>query len=134
METIILNELQENKKTPCVSIIISTHKKSNERTVDKLQLNKAIEKATELITFKYGTNGNGAGQVIENLKSITKQLDFVHNDIGLGFFVSPDFTKMVKFPFPVEEKIIVGESFEIRDALYLSEYLMDYYILSINET
>ncbi len=133
MATTVLEELQENKKTPCVSIIIPTHKKSLERTTDRLELNAAVEKAKTLLISKYGTNGNGSLEVLERLGTITTNVDYAHNDLGLGFFISPNFEKIIKFPFQVEEKIIVGDRFEIRDILYLSEYLMEYYLLSINE-
>jgi Bacterial archaeo-eukaryotic release factor family 3 len=40
---------------------------------------------------------------------------------------------MVKFPFPVKEKIIVGSRFEIRDLLIAEKYHTPYLVLSINE-
>jgi stalled ribosome rescue protein Dom34 len=47
-------------------------------------------------------------------------------------YVSPDISEIVKFPFEVEEKISVGNTFELRELLYLEETLMPYYVLTIN--
>lgn len=133
MESTILNELQKNTNEPCVSIILPTHRKSPERTQDELSMSSAVEKATQLLHFKYGKNGDKISRVIENLERMTQEIDYLHNDKGLGIFVSTEISRTVKFPFEVEEKIIVGENFEVRDMLYLSEYLMDYYVLVLSE-
>ena len=132
METTILKKLQNNKKTPCVSVIVPTHKKSSERTVDKLEVTKAINKAKELVFSKYGKKGTGEN-IINELNTLTSNIDYVHNNQGIGFFASEDVSCVVEFPFEVKEKITVGNTFEIRDVLYLEETMINYYVLLINE-
>jgi hypothetical protein len=40
---------------------------------------------------------------------------------------------LVQFPFPVEEKVMVGDSFEIRDLLYKQDYGLPYLALSVTK-
>lgn len=51
---------------------------------------------------------------------------------GLGIFVSTSQSAVIKFPFPVRQKITVGNSFETRDLLYLRQYSEPYYVLTIS--
>jgi hypothetical protein len=115
----------------CVSIIIPTHKLSHERQADKISLSKAIEKARKVLHDDFGIFQ--LNPILESLDELFKEVDFDHNEEGLGLFVSETNKLMVKFPFPVVEKIIIGNHFEIRDLLMAEKYNSPYFVLSINE-
>lgn len=132
MDTTILEELKGHIATPCVSVIIPTHKLSPERALDELHVNQVIKKAEELVLDKFGKNKIGE-EIILKLNELVSQIDFVHNDLGLGFYVSPEVSHLVRFPFAVKEKIIVGNSFEIRDIIYLEATLLEYCLFVMNE-
>jgi hypothetical protein len=132
MNTTLSSQLKGNKKVPCVSIIVPTHKKSPERRMDELTIEKAIAKAKTILLNKYGNNGT-VTDLTGKLETLVKDLDHVHNDKGIGLFASGDTSCVIKFPFEVKEKIVVGDSFEIRDVLYLEETMADYYVLLLNE-
>jgi hypothetical protein len=133
METTFSNELRNNKTIPCISIIVPTHRTSPERTVDPLEIKKAVENAKKLLGAKYGGNGVDTSKVLGLLDELTMNIDYLHNSEGIGLFVSPSISQIVKFPFPVKERIIIGDSFEIRDVLYLENSMRSFYVLSITE-
>lgn len=128
----VLEELKNNVSTPCVSVIIPSHKISSDRTVDELEVKKMLNKAKKLVFDTYGSK-NGGEEITNKLFNLAENIDYLHNDFGLGFFVSPNISHLVKFPFPVNEKVVVGNNFQIRDMIYLAETMINYYVLSINE-
>ncbi len=115
----------------CVSIILPTHKLSHERQVDRVSVSKAIEKAGILLKEKFGVYN--FEKITQTLNELFSEIDFDHNDEGLGLFVSESQRLMIKFPFPVVEKIIIGNRFEIRDLLIAEKYNTPYLMLHFNE-
>jgi Bacterial archaeo-eukaryotic release factor family 3 len=115
----------------CVSIIIPTHKLSPERQADKVSISRAIEKAGKMLKEKFGVYN--LEPVIQSMNDLYNEIDFDHNEEGLGLFVSETNRLMVKFPFPVVEKVIIGNHFEIRDLLIAEKYNTPYLVLHFNE-
>jgi hypothetical protein len=67
--------------------------------------------------------------VIQKLKSIIKELNFNTHKKSIAIYVSPVFQKVLYLDIQVEEKIIVDESFEIRDLVYSKKQLHKYLVL-----
>ena len=130
--TILLEDLKNNTTENCVSVIIPTHKLSPDRLIDKLEVEKTLKTTKDLLLKKFGKN-NGGEELIKKLEDLENSIDYVHNNLGIGFFVSDKVSRLVKFPFNVKEKIIIGNNFEIRDVIYLAETLIKYYVLLIND-
>ena len=129
----VLTELKNNKTTPCVSVILPVHSASHEHIIDEMEVDKIFAKAKDQIINIYGRE-NGEEKIFEKLDELSMEVDRTSNSVaGLGFFVSPDVSRVVKFPFPVKEKVVVGNNFEVRDILYMSDTMLDYYVLQINE-
>ncbi len=126
-----LVDLQKEKGKICASVIVPTHRLSPERRGDITELKKAIAKAADLLEYKYGNEN--IKPVISNLHELYESIDFTHNQDGLGLFASPDTRFLVKFPFPVEMKVMAGYNFEIRDMLYKINYGVPYYLLLLTE-
>jgi hypothetical protein len=126
-----LLDMQKEKGKICISIIVPTHRLSPERRVDKLEVERAINNAKESLQYRYPeSNINPLLQAIDDLY---ETIDFTHNSDGLGLYVSPNTKLAVQFPFPVEEKVMVGDNFELRDLLYKVNYANPYFVLLITE-
>ncbi len=123
----LLNE----KGNICISVIVPAHRLSPERRVDKLEVIRAIEKAGQLLQYKYSEKETEP--LIKTMDELYKTIDFTHNLDGLGLYVSPNIKLLVQFPFPVEEKVMAGSNFEIRDLLYKINYAIPYYVLVLTE-
>jgi hypothetical protein len=125
------NRIYDEKGNICVSIILPTHKLSHERQADKITIFKAIEKAGVLLREKFGIYH--IESILIALNDLYNEIDFDHNDEGIGLFVSETNRLMVRFPFPVTEKIIIGNHFEIRDLVIAEKYNTPYLVLNLNE-
>jgi hypothetical protein len=123
--------MQKEKGNICVSIIVPTHRLSPERRIDILEVKRAMEKAKELLRYKY--TEDQVNPLIQSMDAQYERIDFTHDPDGLGFYISPNITSSVKFPFPVEEKVMVGDNFELRDLLYKMNYAVPYFVVMLTE-
>lgn len=123
--------MQKEKGKICVSIIVPTHRLSPDRRVDKAEVERAITSAKELVDYKYSISDTT--HIKKALDDLFYNIDFSHNAEGLGLYVSNNIQLSARFKFPVEEKIMVGDNFEIRDLLYKIFYSKPYRVLLLTE-
>src|ERR1035437_6579963 len=123
--------MQKEKGKICISIIVPTHRLSPERRVDKLEVERALDNARQFLQFKYAEPN--IKPLLQALDELYQDIDFTHNSDGLGLYVSPNIKFSVQFPFPVDEKVMVGDNFELRDLLYKVNYANPYFVLLLTE-
>ncbi len=115
----------------CVSLVIPTHRTSPARRSDEFTAGKIIEFAKKELCGKYRTRGGEA--LAARVQELAEKIDFVHSSEGIGIFVSKNHARLVSFPFPVKKKLVIGDSFEVRDLVYRENFMADYYVLSLSE-
>jgi hypothetical protein len=123
--------LQNEKGNICISVISSTHRFSPERRTDQVRLEKVIQRAKDYLQNKY--SGKDINTYIQAIDELFRNIDFNNNAEGIGLFVSENIKKRVQFFFPVKEKVIIGNLFEIRDLLYEDYYKRPYMVLLLSE-
>ncbi|AXY74169.1 hypothetical protein D3H65_09360 [Paraflavitalea soli] len=123
--------LIEKKKGICISIIVPAHRFSPEKRSDKERLDKSIQRAIKHLLDNYPPEQ--VIPLIEAMDELYQQVDFTHTEAGIGLFVSPDIHQLVYFIYPVKEKMMIGESFDIRDLLYQDYYSRVYFVLMLSE-
>jgi hypothetical protein len=101
---------------PAVSIIIPFEPKMNLKEELKHSLKCARDKAELILKKDYNTELGMV--VIGKLDKLLKGLNFDSLKKSIAVYVSPVFEKVLYLDIAVEEKIIVDESFEIRDLVY----------------
>ena len=70
--------------------------------------------------------------ITEKLRGIIQKLDFNTHKKSIAIYVSPVFEKVLYLDIAVEEKIIIDESFEIRDLVYSKKQLHKYLVLLLS--
>jgi Bacterial archaeo-eukaryotic release factor family 3 len=126
-----LTELRLVKNEPCVSIIVPANSIPPEREQYPVEVDNAIRRASHILLGKYGEEK--VMYLLNKLKRVTAAIDYVNESGGLGIFLSKDVSKVMRFPFPVKEKVFVGDEFEIKDLLYTAKNLFVYYFLLISK-
>lgn len=121
-----LKMLRQEKGKTCISIIIPFQNLFPGQKTGKQHLDKAIEALSDQLKSNYPTE---ADALIESVADLYKQIDLEHEEGGLGLFVSENVSHYTWFPFSVIEKILIGNSFELRDLLYKQQYSIPYYVL-----
>ncbi|MCQ6961621.1 hypothetical protein [Mucilaginibacter aquariorum] len=70
--------------------------------------------------------------VMEKLHTLIDRLDIPPKKKGMAIYVSPLFEKILYLDNPVEEKLIVDESFEVRDLLYNAKQAIPFLLLILS--
>jgi hypothetical protein len=115
---------------PAVSIIMPLESKINLKNELNRSLKEAVDKVERELLQSYP--GEIANLVILKLRTIIKNLKFNTYKKSIAIYVSPLFEKVIHMNVTVEEKIIIDESFEIRDLLYNKKQLHKYIVLLLS--
>jgi hypothetical protein len=70
--------------------------------------------------------------IMRKLKELVENMEIPTNKKGLIIYVSPVFEKVLYLDIPVEEKLIVDESFEIRDLVYNAKQAVKFILLVLS--
>lgn len=112
---------------PSVSIIMPFDPKMNPKAEISHALKLAVDKVQREVSKNYP---NELGRlVIQKLRTLLSDLNFNTHKKSIAIYVSPVFEKVLYLDIAVEEKIIVDESFEIRDLVYSKKQLHKYLVL-----
>lgn len=134
MNTTMTPEIREIMEAvhyrPAVSIIMPFEPKMSLKT----ELSHALKMAADKVERELSDNyPNDMGKlVVQKLRKIIKNLNFNTYKKSIAIFVSPIFEKILYLDIAVEEKIIVDESFEIRDLVYSKKQLHKYLVLLVS--
>jgi hypothetical protein len=120
-----LKELIGHRQGLCASLILPVHDIASEKNVDRLEIDHAIEKLKTL----FSQMNKPDSEILKKIDELKEQAKQIKGENGLGIFASHDVAKLTTFPFDVKERIVVGDSFEIRDLVEKERYDRDYFVL-----
>lgn len=134
MKTIVNPEVREVFEAihyrPAVSIILPFEPKMNAKAELSHHLKFAIDQVDREIRANYPDDL--ANLVLQKLRRIVRELNFNTFKKSIAIYVSPVFEKVLYLDIPMEEKIMVDGSFEIRDILYAKKELHNYLLLVLS--
>jgi len=115
---------------PAISIILPFEPKMKSKT----ELIHSLKIATDSVEKDLMENypDEMSILVMRKLRAIINGLNFNSYKKSIAIYVSPVFEKVLYLDIPVEEKIIVDESFEIRDLVYCKKQLHKYLVLLLS--
>lgn len=115
---------------PAVSIIMPFEPKISLKTELDQRLKFAYDKVQRMLKQNYPPDK--AEPVLKKLSDIIAGLNFDKAKQSICIYVSPLVEKVYYLDVPVAEKIIVDESFEIRDLVYSRKELHEYLVLVLS--
>jgi len=122
--------LKEQTTQPCISIIIPFEPKMSQETELKHALKIATDKVKANLLQVY--EASAATAVIKKLQAVINDLNYNTHKKTLAIFVSPLIEKVYYLDIIVEEQIIIGESFEMRDLIYGKKQIHKYRLVVLN--
>jgi hypothetical protein len=126
-----LKELITEKNGACVSMIIPLDELPSHFKINEIVTKQAYEKLEEQLQASVDPD---TGEFLKNkLTSLKNQVSRNAGIKGIGIFLSEKISTIMTFPFEVKEKIIVSNSFEIRDMVQNEHYLKEYCVMSITK-
>ena len=126
----ILEVMETEHYRPAVSIIMPFEPKMSLKTELAQCLKTAADKVEQELVENYPDEIGTL--VMQKLRAIIKDLNYNTHKKSIAIYVSPVFEKVLYLDLTVEEKIIVDESFEIRDLVYSKKHLHKYLVLILS--
>ncbi len=126
----IVEVLESIPYRPAISVILPFEPKMKPKTELSYSLEMAAEKVEKELSENYPDDMSML--VMQKLRALIKGLNFNSYKKSIAIYVSPVFEKVLYLDIPVEEKIIIDESFEIRDLLYCKKQLHNYLVLLLS--
>ena len=109
--------IDDVKYLPCVSVIMPFDPKMGQKAVIENRLKSAMNKVRNELQVSYPYEK--AAPVFQKLDSLIQNLNYGTHKKSIAVFVSPLVAKVYYLNIPVKEKVIIDESFEIREIFLL---------------
>ncbi len=134
--TLIMNSTLDSsligtKAFPAVSIIVPTHPQYPQYKLDRDHLQHLLTEAEQQLLEHHGKQK--ANMIMDRLHSAVNGINFGALTQGLAIYVSSEVQRVINLPFEVTEKVIVDDSFEIRDLLYAAKLNKHFLALIISQ-
>jgi len=132
-ETIELPKLGEAFETLPYKPTISIFLPFNPKMVPKSEITACLKDAAKKVEGHL-LNGYSAEIVflmMQKLKSIFEHLNFSTHNKSVAIYLSPIFEKIIYLDIAVQEKVLVDDSFSIRDLVYSKQPSNEYLLLTI---
>lgn len=120
MKSVIPSEVKEVMDAvhyrPAVSVILPFDPKWGTQAELQQEIKYVFDKVERRLADEYPAELYKP--VLKKLKHLTEDLKYVKGKKGIALYASPVFEKLLFLDAPVEAKILIDESFEIRDLIY----------------
>ncbi|SHM63083.1 Raf kinase inhibitor-like protein, YbhB/YbcL family [Chitinophaga jiangningensis] len=130
MTTITFKDIYTQESTACITLIIPLQPVAGySREADAHVLDKMVGKVTGFLHEMYPMKESAV--LLANLYELAALLKADDRPAlqGAGLYVSARYKKLLLFPFPVKEKVVIAGKFSVREALQLEQYSVDYILL-----
>jgi len=118
------------KYLPAISIIQPFEPKMSLKTELEYRLKRVLEKVEKELMANYPVHT--AVPVLVKLQNLIHQLNYNTHKKSIAIFVSPLIEKVYYLDIRVEERIVIDESFEIRDLVYSKKQNIQYLVLLLS--
>ena len=115
---------------PSISILMPFGEKGDLRQNLVQSLDLAADKVERELNSQYPKEL--VNPLMKRLRLIIEKLDIDQKKKSIAIFLSPVFEKVVFLDIAVEEKVIIDESFEIRDLVYSRKQINKYLVLLLS--
>lgn len=127
----ILKEIKDIRGKLCVTIILNTHNTHPDNEKDVILLKKLQKEATERLSSE--PDKKLVNKIIDNLNELVSKIDQRHNTESLVVFVNEDIAKYTRLSIPVNDRVIIDESFATRDLVRALHTQQSYYTLVLGQ-
>lgn len=128
----LYQKLRMNEGPYCVSIVLPTERGFQDSKMTHAVLSGAIRDAEKAL-YNKGLEKRSVTPYVDALERLVENFDFGSSQNGLGLYVGGQVAEMVHFPFPVERKVVVDQTFEVHDLVHGMGQVTAYYVLVLSQ-
>jgi hypothetical protein len=130
--TSLLNQLGQHKNELAISILLPTHRTFPDNKQDVITLKNLVKEAEDRLNTQLDK------QEVEGIiTTINKKIDDLNHNYNLdslGIFASRHDVVVARFPFTAKARVIIDDTFTVRDLVREINEAIHYHILVISRT
>ena len=125
------NDIIFENSEPCISLYQSTHRYSPENKQDPIVFKNLIREIENSLKQKY--QKNDLNSAMKPFYQIEEEKDFWNNTLdGLAIFANPNKCIVYKLYRPVQELVVVADSFHIKPLIRIFQSVDKYHLLGLS--
>jgi hypothetical protein len=125
-----LQVLQAQHGYPAISIMLPTHRTSPNNLQDPIRVKNLVNTAGKQLAAQLPQRE--AEPVLSRLEALVDDIDYRYVSEGLALFANADFAAKFQLPFAVKERVVIGETFAIRDLVFALNRSPRYWVLVLS--
>lgn len=126
-----LKELKDIVADPCITIVLNTHRTRPDNEKDALILKNLMKEAEDRL---YADKSKKTAKLLmERLEDLASSIDHNYNQESLALFVNEDIARYVRMAIPVENRVVIDQSFATRDLIRAIHLKTGYYVLVLSQ-
>lgn len=126
----LIKELLSVSEAPCISLYMPTHRVHPENAQDPIRYKNLIKQVKESLTEKYPTAETEP--LLENFVAVLSDHDFWNHTLdGLCVLGSSEFFEVIHLHLPVEELVMVADSFHTKPLRHILQSGDRYQVLAL---
>ncbi|MFB9176755.1 hypothetical protein ACFFX1_01260 [Dactylosporangium sucinum] len=118
---------------PAVSLLMPTHRTPPENQQDPIRLRNLVAEAKRRLETDAAVPKPVAAQVYQEIADAAEQLDLRQVGDGLALFASPGQVHVRLLDTPVHERVVVADTYEVRDVVADAARRHRYWALVLSE-
>jgi hypothetical protein len=126
-----LQKLAALKGYPAVSILMPTHRTWPDSQQDPIRLRNLVAEVERRLLAKFPRRA--VAPLLAQVEQQVGGLDFRNLQAGLAIFASAEYTASFLLPFPVRQRVVIDQSFAIRDIVFSLNRRQRYWLLVLSE-
>jgi hypothetical protein len=116
---------------PCVTITMPTHRTSPDNRQDPIRLKNLVTEARNRLQAELGKR-EVAG-VLRTLDELAESVYHEHNLDSMVLVVSDEIARFYDLPFSLPERVMIDDTFFLRDLIYAYNRSPHYYVLALSD-
>lgn len=126
----VLQKIKHISGKNCVTILLNTHRTVPDNEKDPIVLKNLVKEAQSRLQQE--ENQEGVKEIIKKMNDLADSVNHRHNLESLVLFVNEDVAEYVRLPIPVEERVVLDNTFATRDLIRALHEEKGYYILVLS--
>lgn len=127
-----ISELQAVREYPSVSILLPTYRKApDDLRQNPVRVKNLVRQTVDRLLTEFPKRD--IQPLLEQLDSLTDQIDYDHPQNGLAIFANKNMGRLVYLPFQLQERVVVDETFATRNLVHARNRSKRYRVLTLSQ-
>lgn len=126
-----LKNLKNISSENCITIIMNSHRTKPDCLKDEITLKNLIKEVENRLLAD--TTKQDAKLLIDKLQTLAAQIDHNYNLDSLLLFVNHDIAEFTRLAIPVEDRVVIDNTFATRDLIRALNKESNYYVLVLSQ-